>query len=65
VRRLIPKPIVLLFGRSAPGIALYGLRRGYSGETLMAGVILGAFVIGVAAVAISVFQNDSERTTGR
>jgi hypothetical protein len=43
---------VQLFGVVAAGSALYGLLQGYkSGETLIAAAILGAFVVGVAAVA--------------
>jgi hypothetical protein len=46
------RPTVLLFGVVAAGSALYGLRQGYkSGETLIAAAIVGAFVVGVAAVA--------------
>jgi hypothetical protein len=50
--RWVLKPTVLLFGVVAAGSALYGLLQGYkSGETLIAATILGAFVLGVAAVA--------------
>ena len=50
--RRVLKPTVLIFGLVAAGIALYGLRQGYKpGETLIAAAIVGAFVVGVAAVA--------------
>ena len=51
-RRGVQNSTVLLFGLVAAGSALYGLLQGYkSGETLVAAAILGAFVVGVAAVA--------------
>ena len=40
-----------LFGIIAVGIALFGLWQGYAiGETLIAAVILSAFVVGIACV---------------
>ena len=51
-RRWVLKPTVLLSGVVAAGSALYGLLQGYkSGETLIAAATLGAFVVGVAAIA--------------
>jgi hypothetical protein len=50
--RWVLRPTVLLFGMVAAGSALYGLWQGYrSGETFVAAAIVGAFVVGVAAVA--------------
>jgi membrane associated rhomboid family serine protease len=46
------KGAVLLFVIVAAGAVVYGLARGHAlGETMIAAAMLGAFVIGVAAVA--------------
>lgn len=51
-RRPVLKPTVVLFGGVAAGSGLYGLLQGYKcGETLIAAIILAAFVVGVRAIA--------------
>jgi hydrogenase/urease accessory protein HupE len=46
------KGVLQIFGMVAAGCVIFGLMRGYAlGESLVAAVMLGAFVVGIGWVA--------------